>query len=334
MQQLSNPFTERGAIENPERFAGRWAELSQVFESLEGIRPALLCGSPSIGKSSLLIHIAQSAALHFEELAMRSFYLDMANASEPGIVYGSIVKALGFRGDSLASVEVSLLEEEVPPLVALDNVHKLFEHEWGERVFEALARLHRAHKLYLVGAMNGRPPQLSEPITTISLGAMAATEIRLLASAYLDQELDIDFSPNEYNEVARLTLAHPAYVQRAFYHLFESKRNPNYNWRKAYLTEAKDQPVPGAPLPPSVFEGVSNMRMPDGSYVEIDPDDPSSYPELYPLSQNNTLGWWVLLLFVTLIAWVFSSNIWLCLAIAIIGGAVLAWLHKRQSKTS
>ena len=49
-----NPFIERGRITDPGRFAGRWSELSLIFERLEASRPVLISGPPGIGKSSLL----------------------------------------------------------------------------------------------------------------------------------------------------------------------------------------------------------------------------------------------------------------------------------------
>src|SRR5262245_46506308 len=100
----TNPFTQRGRITAPERFAGRWAELSLIFERLEAGRPVLISGVPGIGKSSLLTHIAQSAAVNLEQPEMRAFYLDLADAGEAADVYDTVVTALGGRGDTLAAL--------------------------------------------------------------------------------------------------------------------------------------------------------------------------------------------------------------------------------------
>ncbi len=75
------PLHQRGRITAPEQFAGRWAELSLIFERLEAGRPVLVSGVPGIGKSSLLTHIVQSAAVNLEQPEMRAFYLDLAGAS-------------------------------------------------------------------------------------------------------------------------------------------------------------------------------------------------------------------------------------------------------------
>jgi hypothetical protein len=65
----------------------------------------------------------------------------------------------------------------------------------------------------------------------------------------------VRFSAAELREVATLSVRHPAYVQRAAFHLFRSHTQPDYDWRAAYLAEADERPVPGAPLPPAIFEG-------------------------------------------------------------------------------
>src|SRR5215471_14899870 len=101
-----NPFTQRGRITDPERFAGRWAELSLIFERLEAGRPVLIAGPPGIGKSSLLSHITQSAAVNLELTELRAFYLDLASAEGADQVYRTVVEALGEGGDTSAALEV------------------------------------------------------------------------------------------------------------------------------------------------------------------------------------------------------------------------------------
>src|SRR6266508_2248314 len=104
---LTNPFTQRGRITDPERFAGRWAELSLIFERLEAARPVLIAGPAGIGKSSLLTHVVQSAAVNLEVPELRSFYLDLLGAESAAEVYHTVVEALGQRGDTPAALEVA-----------------------------------------------------------------------------------------------------------------------------------------------------------------------------------------------------------------------------------
>src|SRR6266542_7149639 len=85
-----NPFTERGRITIPEHFAGRWSELSLIFERLEAGRPVLISGGPAIGKSSLLTHIVQSAAVNLEIPELRAYYLDLRGAESAAQIYATV----------------------------------------------------------------------------------------------------------------------------------------------------------------------------------------------------------------------------------------------------
>src|SRR6185503_10129967 len=114
---VSNPFTERGRITDPLRFAGRWSELSLIFERLESGRPVFLVGSAGVGKSSLLTHIVQSAAVNLEENELCAFYLDLRPAPGLAEVYRVVVEALGQRGDTLAALELALVAAEAPVLL-------------------------------------------------------------------------------------------------------------------------------------------------------------------------------------------------------------------------
>src|SRR3954451_20361960 len=98
---LTNPFTERGRITDAAHFAGRWSELSLIFERLEAGRPVLISGPAGVGKSSLITHVVQSAAVNLELPELRAYYLDMRDAESATEIYDTVAKALGQRGDTL-----------------------------------------------------------------------------------------------------------------------------------------------------------------------------------------------------------------------------------------
>lgn len=250
----TNPFTERGRITDPARFAGRWSELSLIFDRLERGRPVLLAGPPGIGKSSLLTHITQAAAVNLDQPDLRAFYLNVFAANDPSEIYRTVIEALGGRGDTATGLRVALIEAGVPLLLCLDDAQMMFQAGWGERLLDDLARIGRTHMFWLIVAFEGERPTLSEPFAQIGLGVLKAPEVRLLTDAYLDGT-GIAFTSAEIRELEVLSAAHPAYLQRAAFHLFESKFQPGQNWRAAYLQEVRDQPVAGAPLPPEVFAG-------------------------------------------------------------------------------
>jgi AAA domain len=328
---LTNPFTQRGRITDVERFAGRWAELSLIFERLEAGRPVLISGPPGIGKSSLLTHIVQSAAVNLEQPELRAFYLDLTGATGADEVYRTVVEALGGRGDTPAALEVALLDIGAPVLLCLDNAQTPLAAGWGEALLEALARIARGGSLLLVAAVVGRAPLLSERFAAISLGALAPAEVRLLIAAYLDGA-DASFTAAELREIAELSAGHPAYVQRAAYHLFQSKLEPGLDWRAAYLAEARERPVPGAPLPPAVFEGQGHGRLAQSSYGEDQYGGASDAPELLPLPEALPILPWALPLLGALLLLIATGSLALALLAAGIGLAGgLLWMRRRRS---
>lgn len=233
---------------------GRWGELSILFDRLDQRRPIMVSGSPGIGVSSLLTHVVQSAASNMERPDLRSFYLDLRGASDASQVYGTVISALGERGDTPTTLEVALAACEFPVMLCLDHAQAVSSAEWGERMLETLARMARSGALMLVVGHAGGPPALSERFAQIALGAFAPTEVRLLVEAYLEGG-EIQFAPREIEQLRQLSVGHPAYLQRAAFHLYAAKQDPSLDWRAAYLREARDMPIPGAPLPPAVFEG-------------------------------------------------------------------------------
>jgi hypothetical protein len=328
--QTGNPFTERGRITEPSRFAGRWSELSLLFERLESGRPVLVAGSPGIGKSSLLTHVTQAAAVNLEMPDLRAYYLDLRSAESAAEIYRTLATALGQLGDTLAVLELALLEVGTPVLVCLDNAQGPLAEGWGVGLLEALARLARGTALFLVVATEGTPPLLSEPFAIIRLGALAQTEVRLLMEAYLDDD-QIAFTPAELRQLVELSAAHPAYVQRAAYHLYQSKLDPSIDWRAAYLLEARVRPIPGAPLPPAIFEGSRQDHVAQSGYGEMSGEQLSSGPMQLPLPDAAPILILLAALTPALLAYLISGNLLLVCAAAIVGavGAAL-WPRLRR----
>ncbi|HMO59454.1 MAG TPA: ATP-binding protein [Roseiflexaceae bacterium] len=301
--QPANPFTERGRITRVERFIGRWAELSLIFGALENRRPVLLCGTPGIGKSSLLTHIVAAAAANFEEPELRSYYLRLDGQGNAADVYRAVINALGAQGETTAALEIAMLETRHRVVLCLDDVDTALTAGWGAELLESLARVARNGMLLLVAALDGAPPALSERFTQLTLGAFAAPELRLLVETYLEAT-DITVTPGERHQLAALSALHPAYLQRAAFHLFRSKLDTSYNWRAAYLNEAREHPIAGAPLPPAIFEGAEHSTIGESAYsaetVPITAEPPVMFriPQatqtmlfLLPLLVAGGVGW-------------------------------------------
>jgi hypothetical protein len=326
-----NPFTERGRITDPARFAGRWSELSLLFERLEAGRAVLLAGTAGVGKSSLLTHVIQSAAVNLELPELRAYYLDLAPATGAADVYRIVGEALGQRGDTLATLELALVATAEPVLLCLDNAQGPLATGWGAGMLEALARVARGGNLMLVVAMEGAPPALSERFAMLRLGALAQTEVRLLADAYLEGT-GVSFTPAELRDVTDLSAAHPAYVQRAAFHLFQSKVEPNGDWRAAYRAEVRARPIPGAPLPPSVFEGTRSERMGQSSYSDGEVIAPGQQaPGQLPVPEVPRALLFAIPLLLAALLLLITSSVPLALIAAVAGVAGVArWSRRNQ----
>jgi AAA domain len=324
----SNPFTERGRITDPGRFAGRWSELSLLFERLEAGRSVLIAGPPGIGKSSLLTHVTQAAAVNLELPDLRAYYLDVRGADSAAEIYRTLATALGQPGESLAALELALLALGMPVLLCLDNAQGPLESGWGAAMIEALARVARGADLFLVVATEGALPLLSEPFATLRLGALAHTEVRLLVETYLDGD-QIAFTPAELRQLIELSAAHPAYIQRAAYHLYQSKLDPSLDWRSAYLTEARVRPVPGAPLPPAIFEGEQRSQVAQSGYGDVSSAQPSNTPHQLPLPDAAPILILLVPLILALALYLLSGSLPLSLAAALVGLVAAAlWSHR------
>jgi len=256
---IHNPFTERSRIVEASRFAGRWRELSIIFDAIESRRPVLVTGPPGIGKSSLLTHIVASAAVNLEEPSLATFYLALHEQATPDDVYHTVLQALSEPGTTAAALEVALLQLDIPVLLCLDDVHRAFAAGWGGLLLDTLARIARDGLLILVAALEGDAPLTGERFAVVRLGAFAPSEVRLLAESYLEGT-DVIFTPSELRALTDVSAGHPAYLQRAAYHLFESRRNGG-DWRARFLADVRNRPVPGAPLPPAAFEGEGEDEM-------------------------------------------------------------------------
>ncbi|NTU84438.1 MAG: ATP-binding protein [Chloroflexales bacterium] len=264
-----NPFTERSRITDPSRFTGRWREVGMVFERLERRQPVILAGAAGAGKSSLLTHVAQAAGAVLEIPDLDALFLDLAVLPAAATAYRLAANALRGSGETAADLEAALVRFGHPVLLCLDGADRAIAAGWGEDLLERLARIARrsvpsrddeqrllpgTHDLMLVAAAGAEVPALSERFASVRLGALAPSEVRLLAEAYLD-EGEVTFSADELRALGELSVGHPAYLQRAAFHLYESRSRLDYDWRAAYLAEARERPIPGAPLPPEVFRG-------------------------------------------------------------------------------
>jgi hypothetical protein len=187
--------------------------------------------------------------------------------------------------------------------------------------------------MLLVAARGREPPRLSEPFAAVTLGAMAASEVRLLCEAYLDGT-GVEFSVGEIRELVRLSAGHPAYIQRAAYHLFIAHTQPGYAWQAAYLAEARQRPVPGSPLPPAIFSGDGQAEQVESSYGEDEPYDGEGERPTAPQWRIEGPGPLIAALaplIAALLALQLSGSWLLAAAIIVVGYGIVTLITRRSS---
>ncbi len=179
---------------------------------------------------------------------------------------------------------------------------------------------------HIVVSVAGRAPALNEPYAVVGLGAFATTEMRLLTDAYLG-DTGIRFTSEDIHELIQLSVGHPAYLQRAAFHLFRAYTKEGYDWRAAYLSEAQDRPVPGAPLPPAVFEGGEGESV--ESFFGYQPGSgPGRHVEPLEMTDLRDFLPVLLLLIAALLAWQLS-DMWLMGILTLLFGSALLVLVRR-----
>lgn len=321
-----NPFIERGRITDSRHFAARWGELSLLFGGLETRTPVFVVGSPAIGKSSLLTHVVQSAAINLERFDLRAFSLDLAVAQSDADVYRVLIEALGRKGTTSRVLHDALAASDGRTLLCLDNADAVLAQEWAVPLLDDFARLSRAGLLMLVVAQDGEPPILSERVAVVRLGAFSLAEVRLMSEAYLEGT-GVSFMARNLRRLHQLSVGHPAYLQRAAYHLFVAKLDPDYNWVAAYLAEAKERPIPGAPLPPAVFAGASGAAS-----AGYDDDAPIAVPPPPTFDIDVPSASWLygLPILLGLVVGLALRQAWLGFALALIGLAAVSLALRAQ----
>jgi hypothetical protein len=79
-EMMLNPFTIRGALQRPEEFAGRAAEINDIVARLRSMQSCSVVGERRIGKSSLLYHLSQTGGPRIGDENYRFLYIEISKA--------------------------------------------------------------------------------------------------------------------------------------------------------------------------------------------------------------------------------------------------------------
>lgn len=248
-----NPFFHRQAITRPEHFFGRGELLRQVTEMIHGGQSCALVGERRIGKSSLLVCLADARthqSFSGEPATLLPISLDFLGFREIGAtdlwfeIYEALAEAGGVRPDgepSFTSVRRLLraLTREGARIVLLCDEFELAVENphLDESFFGALRSLAAsagvafvtASRLSLLELEQYRDEQvrrkvLGSPFFNIfaefPVGPFEGVEVAELLEGSL-RGLSVRFGTADVLLLDRLAGRHPYFLQVAAYHLFE-----------------------------------------------------------------------------------------------------------------
>jgi hypothetical protein len=240
-----NPFYHRGPVSDPEFFFGRGREIAYLFELLRKGQSVSISGPRRIGKTSVLMHLADPAvaAAHacppekMEFLLLDGGTLDGLGEDE---FYGAVGRCLG--GESSALPYSDLLEQVRGSftggrrclVILLDEFELIGSNpRLGAALFNRLRGLAAQFPIRFVTASKnplwklGRahPDTLASPFfnffAPLTLGPMEEPEARNLLSRLSVRGGKL-FSERVLDSILALSGSHPLFLQVAGYRAYEA----------------------------------------------------------------------------------------------------------------
>jgi hypothetical protein len=166
---ISNPFTNRGVITNPDDFIGRRQQLSEITTRLRTMQSCSVVGERRIGKSSLLYHLSQTGTQRVGDASYRFVYLDFQDIrlSTTADFLRTILNRLGASADGIKddhklnrnliafSEVIEAMEQAGQRIVlCLDEFEGAFKHpqEFNDDFFDHLRSMLNHRRLAFVTA--------------------------------------------------------------------------------------------------------------------------------------------------------------------------------------
>lgn len=235
--QWSNPFTDVTAIQIPDRFIGREAEMRRLKTMLQGGSVALL-GDHKIGKSSLMLHLVR----HWDSSIKIIGPLDCMMLEDRDDFFGQIAGALALDNSNWRTIRNVLCTNAVVLLVDeldLGPDKGLTYNDIGH--FRGVCQSNPGFKIMTVSrtpvnqifpypGIGSRAYDFLLPYTLEPLNDAEAR--RLLSHPWAPEVLLFDVETCE--QLLKLAGSHPYKLQRAAHHRFDFLANPAYDWQAGY----------------------------------------------------------------------------------------------------
>lgn len=226
----SNPFTDTGRINNPERFFGRQRILRDVQQALRAGNSISIVGDPLVGKSSLL------AYLHATQESWRPtrpvFFLNMQSLLDEQDFCCELLEMLGHQD---AQHDLRMLRRSLnhqPAILLLDEMERLRQSDFRPYLQDFLRGIIDDGFLTLAAASHASlvtvfPPRdqtspLHNAFTEFRLQPFSTDEARGFLAARLENT-GVAFSESEVAVLLAQSGGNPGQLQRAARTLYAQK---------------------------------------------------------------------------------------------------------------
>ncbi len=232
-------------IRDPAQFVGREREVVQISELLAAGRSCVVVGPEGSGKTSLLNHIGQTAALVLDT-PPTVIYLDLVGVRTSADFYAPLLRALGQSGeDELALGQILASAESPPILLLLDELQRAGAGFSG-LVRSALRGWVRDGKLLIVAAsaeaLDRAAPDLQTTLLQLTLPPMPEREARSLVNE-LAQRARQELSASMVSDIIGVAGGYPARIQRAIELWVQSEGGATFDWRRTFRERYPEQAV-------------------------------------------------------------------------------------------
>lgn len=223
----ANPFGDRGAITDPQRFYDREELLRRIFEELEKGSSVSLVGDSEIGKSSLLHVVCQLGPTRIKRVVDGFVYLSLECLDDENEFYEALCSHLGIETCRGLKLKRALTGKQY--ILCLDEAEKMAWEQYG---FTRKVRSHlrgladgNSEPLTLVIASRSPlnqlfpdSPDLDSPLANICHQFDVKPFTRKEALGFLDKRLldtGVTFTPSMVDALLEEVGGHPGKLQRA-----------------------------------------------------------------------------------------------------------------------
>lgn len=315
-------------VRDPRQFVGREREIVHITELLAAGRSCVVVGPDGSGKTSLLHHIAQTAALVLDEPPL-VVSLDAATIRQASQLYQPVLAALRQSGDDELALDQAFQTETPPLLLLLDNLDRAGAAFNGV-VRSALRGWVSQHKLQILAAsalpLEQTAPDMQTALVTVPMPPLIEREARALL-AELAAQAKLDLPTATINELMQVAGTQPAQLKFALDAWARSDNGKAFEWQRTVREHAA---ATTAPPRDSYTVGIeTEANQPQATQAALprtlpaQPETKPKPPRTYRADDPSDFLWTLILLAVAVFVWWLIGSWWGVLGFA---ATLLVWV--------